>query len=199
MARITKALNTDSTIVATLLLPMSNTFSSLETLSWLGSAYLIASAAAQPLAGRLTEVFGRREGAVVCNLLFATGTLICGLATKKWVLILGRVLAGVGGGALNTVSTVAGSALVPLRKRGIVQGLNNVAMGAFGAIGGLFGGWIDGLLGWKWAFLIQAPFILLGAILCFVTVKVPTKKSETAKYFGLTGWDPLHLSVHSFF
>ncbi|KAJ3522673.1 hypothetical protein NM208_g12757 [Fusarium decemcellulare] len=66
----------DTTIVATLSVPISNCFGSLSLLSWLGSSYLVANAACQPLSGRLTDIFSRRSGLVVCNILFGVGTLM---------------------------------------------------------------------------------------------------------------------------
>ena len=52
----------------------------------------------QPLSGRLTDIFSRRAGLVFSNIFFAAGNLICGLAKDEWVMILGRVVAGMGGG-----------------------------------------------------------------------------------------------------
>jgi MFS family permease len=85
----------------------------------------------------------------VCNLAFGVETLLCGLARAEWVVILGRVIAGSGGMAMIAISTFVGSDLVPLRKRGAVQGLNNVDMGCGVGLGGILGGWIDGVWGWR--------------------------------------------------
>ncbi|KAG5755804.1 hypothetical protein H9Q72_000366 [Fusarium xylarioides] len=104
----------DTTIVATLSVPISNTFGSLTLVSWLGSSYLIANAACQPLSGRLTDIFSRRSGLVVCNILFGLGTLLCGVATSKWMLLAGRVVAGMGGGGLNAITATAFLSRVPL-------------------------------------------------------------------------------------
>ncbi|KAF2110373.1 MFS multidrug transporter [Lophiotrema nucula] len=164
--------------MATLLLPMTTDFHSLQTLSWLGSAFLIAATAGIPPAGRLTDIFGRRAGAVLCNLIFTIGTLLCGLAPSEWVLVLGRVLAGLGAGPLRTISSFVSSDLVPTKKRGFVQGLNLLFMGAGTAFGGSFGGWMNALFGWRWAFLIQVPFLLLGTILVFFFVRTPRKHSS---------------------
>lgn len=72
----------DSTIIATLILPISTSFSSFSALSWLATAYLIANAACQPLSGQLTDIFSRRMGLLFSNIFFGIGTLICGLATS---------------------------------------------------------------------------------------------------------------------
>jgi MFS family permease len=119
----------DASIIATLSGPIASEFHSLSLLSWLATAYLIANAACQPLSGRLTDIFGRGPGLVFSNLMFAAGNLICGVSQGEGTMIFGRVVAGIGGGGLMSISTFLASDLVPLRKRGIVQGLGNIAYG----------------------------------------------------------------------
>lgn len=145
----------DSTIVATLSAPISASFNSLSLLSWLASAYFIANAALQPISGRLTDILSRRTGLVFSNIFFAAGNLICGLATSEWVMIFGRVVAGMGGGGLNAISTFTASDLIPLRRRGVWQGFGNISFGLGASLGGVFGGWINDTWGWRKAFLIQ--------------------------------------------
>jgi MFS family permease len=171
----------DSTIIATLSAPISTSFNSLSLLSWLASAYLIANAACQPLAGRLTDIFSRGAGLVVSNFLFAAGNLICGLATSEWDMIAGRVVAGMGGGGLMAISTFVASDLVPLRRRGVVQGLGNICFGTGAGLGGLFGGWVNDNWGWRIAFLSQVPVVVISGALVFFTVRIPPKKSENSK------------------
>jgi MFS family permease len=171
----------DSTIIATLSAPISTSFNSLSLLSWLASSYLIANAACQPISGRLTDIFSRRTGLVVSNIFFAAGNLMCGLATSEWTMIAGRVVAGVGGGGLMAISTFVGSDLVPLRKRGLIQGVGNVCFGSGAGLGGIFGGWVNDTWGWRVAFLSQVPFVIMSGILVWWFVNVPPKKSEKSK------------------
>ncbi|KAK6442317.1 hypothetical protein LTR95_001449 [Oleoguttula sp. CCFEE 5521] len=168
----------DATIVATLSGPISASFNSFTLFSWLASSYLIANAAFQPLSGKLTDIYGRRAGLVFASTFFAAGTLMCGLATEQWVIILGRLIAGAGGGCLNTISTFVGSDLVPLRKRGVWQGIGNIVFGTGMGLGGLLGGYVHDTLGWRWAFYIQVPFIVVAGIATFFTVKVPIKHTD---------------------
>ena len=119
----------DASIVATLSGPISSEFHSLSLLSWLATAYLIANAACQPLSGRMTDIFGRGPGLAFSNIMFAAGNLICGLAQSQGTVIFGRVVAGIGGGGLMSISTFLASDLVPLRRRGVVQGIGNIAYG----------------------------------------------------------------------
>lgn len=72
---------------------------------------------------------------------------------------------------------VAGD-LVPLRKRGLLQGIGNIVFAAGSGVGGLLGGWINGLAGWRLAFLVQVPFVIVGTVMVFFTVKVPIKTKE---------------------
>lgn len=170
----------DTTIIATLSAPISSEFKSLSLLSWLAAAYLIANAACQPISGRLTDIFGRGPGLVFSNVFFAAGNLICGLAQSSSMMILGRVVAGIGGGGLMSISTFLASDLVPLRKRGVIQGVGNICFGLGSMLGGVFGGFVNdnSSMGWRLAFLVQVPVVVVSGLLVFFLVKVPPKISN---------------------
>ncbi|RFU73360.1 mfs multidrug transporter [Trichoderma arundinaceum] len=170
----------DSSIIATLSAPISSEFQSLSLLSWLATAYLISNAACQPISGRLTDIFGRGPGLVFSNVFFAAGNLICGLSQSSSVMILGRVVAGIGGGGLMSISTFLGSDLIPLRNRGIAQGIGNICYGSGSMMGGVFGGLMNDhtKLGWRLAFLIQVPPALISAVAVAILVRVPPKQSD---------------------
>lgn len=170
------------TIIATLTTPISSEFKSLSLLSWLASGYLIANAAGQPLAGKLTDIFSRRSGLILSNILFGGGCLVCGLATNQYAMIVGRVISGIGGGGLNAISTMVTSDLVPLRSRGLWQGFANVTFGLGMTLGGVAGGRFNDTLGWRWAFLIQVPFIVVCGFLSSVLIKIPVQKTEDAAW-----------------
>ena len=119
----------DSTLVATLTAAISDSFDSLSLLSWVATGYLIANAAIQPLSGKLTDIYGRRAGFMFAITFFTAGNVICALAQKEWVMILGRLVAGAGGGCLNTISTFVASDIIPLRRRGVWQGIANLNYG----------------------------------------------------------------------
>ena len=172
----------DSTVIATLSAPISTSFNSLSLLSWLASAYLIANAALQPLSGRLTDILSRRTGLVFSNVFFCAGNLICGLATREWVMILGRVVAGMGGGGLTAISTIVASDLIPLRKRGVWQGFGNICYGLGAGAGGVFGGWINDVWGWRLAFLIQVPLTVVSGILAWYFIDIPVKETQKSAW-----------------
>lgn len=170
----------DSTIIATLSAPISSEFRSLSLLSWLATAYLISNAACQPISGRLTDIFGRGPGLVFSNVFFAVGNLICGLARDESVMIFGRVVAGMGGGGLMSISTFLASDLIPLRKRGVAQGIGNICYGSGAMLGGVFGGLLNDhtKLGWRLAFLVQVPPAVVSAVAVAILVRVPPKQSD---------------------
>ncbi|KAL8671967.1 MAG: hypothetical protein Q9168_003563 [Polycauliona sp. 1 TL-2023] len=147
----------DGTIMATLAAPIATSFDSLSLLAWLATAYLIGQAATQPLSGKLTDIFSRQWGLVLSNCFFALGNLICGFANDKWTMIFGRVLAGIGGGCLNSISTIIVSDLIPLRQRALWQGMSNVFWGLGNGLGGLVGGYLNDNWNWRVAFLVQVP------------------------------------------
>lgn len=186
-------------MVATLITPISSSLSSLSLLSYLATGYLIANAACQPLSGKLTDIFSRRYGLLFSNIFFALGTAICGLAPSAEVLILGRVIAGIGGGGLSCIATFVTSDLIPLRKRGVWQGYGNLVFGLGMGTGGIFGGacadhlhiHVSGKLveGWRWAFLLQIPFIIISAILVFYLVDIPVRNPHKSLRTALSRID----------
>lgn len=168
---------TDTTIVATLTAPISSSFNSLSLLSWLATGYLIANAACQPLSGKLTDIFSRRTGLVFSNVFFAAGTLICGLAPNAGTIVAGRIVAGVGGGGLTCITTFVTSDLIPLRRRGLWQGYGNLVYGLGMGLGGVFGGVCADNWSWRWAFLVQVPFIVVSAVMVWFLVDIPVNPS----------------------
>ncbi|KAF8534609.1 major facilitator superfamily domain-containing protein [Trichophaea hybrida] len=170
----------DGTVISTLLAPISSEFDSFSSLSWITTAYLIAQAAVQPLFGKLTDIYGRRQGLLFSNSLFFLGTALCGLARNEYVMIVGRIVAGAGGGGLFAVSSIVATDLVPLRKRGIAQGGGNIAFGSGAALGSLWGGLSADMIGWRWAFFLQLPFIVVSSIFVYLFVKIPVKKIDIA-------------------
>ena len=158
----------DTTIIATLTTPISSEFESLSLLSWLATSYLIANAATQPLFGKLTDIFTRRWGLLFSNFFFCAGCLMCGFAQSEWVIILGRVVSGIGGGGLPAIATFVTSDLIPLRQRGLWQGYGNIVYGVGMAMGGVYGGLLNDTIGWRWAFLLQIPFMIVSGILVYL-------------------------------
>ena len=168
----------DGTMVATLTASISATFNSPSLLAWVASSYYIANSILQPLAGKLTDIYGRRAGLVFCHILFCVGNLVCGLASSENIIILGRVIAGLGGGGLNAIPLFMANDLVPMRRRGVWQGFNNVCFGVGSGLGGVFGGVLNDKIGWRPAFIILVPLTITSCALVAVFAVTPTKNTE---------------------
>ena len=160
----------DSTITATTYAVISSDFDAANTASWLTTSYLVASTAFQPLYGRFSDMFGRRICFFVSTTTFALGCLGCGLAQSVVMVNLMRALTGFGGGGLMTMATIINSDMIPFRRRGMYQALQNSVWG-FGAISGAsFGGLIADYIGWRWCFLLQVPVSVIGLILGWLVI-----------------------------
>ena len=112
----------DQTLLATATPVISRDLGGLRDTSWLAVAYLLASVVTVPLYGQLGDRFGRRRVLVGAITLFSLGSLACGLATSLGLLIAARVLQGLGGGGLMTLSQALIGEVVPPRLRARNQG-----------------------------------------------------------------------------
>lgn len=173
--------------MTTLSAPIATSFQSLSLLAWLATAYLIGSAAIQPLCGKLSDIYSRRRGLLAANLLFGIGNLTCGLASERWTMIFGRVLAGIGGGVLNTIGSIVASDIVPSRQRGLWQGISNLCWCAGNGLGGVFGGYINDKWNWHMAFLVQCPLNLVTLVLVYIYLTYPEDelKMKTLTYSSI--------------
>ncbi|KAG5795113.1 hypothetical protein H9Q69_005862 [Fusarium xylarioides] len=171
----------DSTITAATYAVISSEFDAANTASWLTTSYLVTSTAFQPLYGRVSDIFGRRLCFFISTITFAFGCLGCGVANNIIFLNVMRALTGFGGGGLMTMATIVNSDMIPFRKRGMYQALQNGIYG-FGAISGAsFGGSIADHIGWRWCFLFQVPVSILALIIGALVV------SDQSGGFSLDG------------
>lgn len=166
----------DSTMVATLLGKMASDLDAQEHISWVATSYLLSCAAFQPLFGKISDVFGRKPVILFSSICFSVGCLLCGISKDLTLLVVGRMITGIGGGGFFSLATIAVSDLVAKRERGLYQGYVNIFFHAGSASGGIVGGMIDSWLGWKWAFLIQVPVCFLSGVAVFLWFELPQKE-----------------------
>ncbi|KAI1387858.1 major facilitator superfamily domain-containing protein [Hypoxylon trugodes] len=161
----------DGTITASTYAVISSEFDATNTASWLTTSYLITSTAFQPLYGRVSDIFGRRICFFISTITFALGCLGCGVANDIVLLNCTRALAGFGGGGLMTMATIVNSDMIPFRRRGMYQAMQNGIFG-FGAIcGASFGGSIADTIGWRWCFLLQVPVSVIALFFGYIVIK----------------------------
>ena len=157
----------DQTIVATALPTIGRQFSDVTNLSWVITAYLLASTAVAPVFGTLSDIYGRRVTIIIALALFMAGSVMCALAPNMLVLILGRGLQGLGGGGiLPIVQTVISDVVTP-RERGQYQAYFSGVWVAAGIGGPILGGLFAEHLHWSMIFWINIPLgvLALGMLL----------------------------------
>src|SRR6184192_929281 len=147
----------DQTIVATALPTIGRQFHDVTNLSWVITAYLLASTAVAPVFGTLSDIYGRRAMIILAMSLFVAGSVLCALAPNMPVLILARGLQGLGGGGiLPIVQTVISDVVTP-RERGQYQAYFSGVWVAAGVGGPILGGVFAEHLHWSMIFWINVP------------------------------------------
>ncbi|KXH37349.1 major facilitator superfamily transporter [Colletotrichum nymphaeae SA-01] len=159
--------NADGSLVMATHPTIASEFDDLENSSWLFVSFALAGAATQTLYGKLSDIYGRRALLMVAYTLFSIGCAMVGVGRTMWQVVLGRVISGSGGSALNVLGLLLVTDVVPLRDVAAWQAGINLAATVGRSLGGPVGGWLADTIGWRWSFLGQAPIFLLAVLLCW--------------------------------
>lgn len=162
----------DQTIIATALGKIVEEFNAFSSLSWIVTAYLLTTTVTVPIAGKLSDSFGRRTLLLIGVAIFAAGSLFSAMAGDVNTLIYARAFQGIGGGIITANAFTIVGDLFSARERGKWQGLIGAVFGFSSVVGPLLGGWLtDGnsILGfttdWRWAFYINVPVAIIAFLL----------------------------------
>ncbi|MER7183087.1 MDR family MFS transporter [Streptomyces hyaluromycini] len=169
----------DNMIVGTAMPTIVGELGGLEHLSWVVTAYTLATAAATPLWGKLGDMYGRKGAFMTSIVIFLVGSALSGMAQDMGQLIGFRAVQGLGAGGLMVgVMAIIGD-LVPPRERGKYQGMMAGVM-ALAMIGGpLVGGTITDNWGWRWAFYINLPLGVVALAAISAVLHLPKKRNKT--------------------
>jgi EmrB/QacA subfamily drug resistance transporter len=168
------------TVFPSIMLPMflaaiAGSLGDVERVSWIVVSYLVANTIAAPVYGRLGDAIGRRSMMFVALGVFVAASVLCALSGSILMLTFARLLQGVGGGGLMTLSQALIAESVPPRERGKYQGYLSGMYASAATFGPVAGGYLTEHFGWHSVFLVNLPLGLLAAVL---VMRLPSHPSH---------------------
>lgn len=161
----------DQTIVGTAMPRIIGELGGLSMMAWVTTAYLLSSTTIVPIAGKLSDIFGRRIMYVGGIAIFMLGSMLCGTSTNMTQLILYRGLQGIGGGILMPMAMTIIGDIFPPEKRGKWQGIITAVFGLSSIVGPSIGGWFVDNSTWRWVFYVNVPVGILAAVTVFIGLR----------------------------
>ncbi|QHN02870.1 DHA2 family efflux MFS transporter permease subunit [Granulicella sp. WH15] len=160
---------------------------SFDEVTWILTTYLVANAVILPMSAWLSRVFGRKNYYMACVALFTITSFFCGIAPSLTIMLMARVLQGIGGGGLAPVEQAILVDTFPPAQRASAFALYTVAIVTAPAIGPVLGGWITDNYNWRWVFLINIPIGLMSLFLTNRFVHDPPAFEQERKTVRVNG------------
>jgi DHA2 family multidrug resistance protein len=169
------------TSIANVALPhiAGNMGASSDESTWVLTSYLVSNAIVLPITGWLVSLLGRKRFFLICISLFTLSSLFCGIAPTLAILLISRVIQGVGGGGLQPMAQAILADTFPPEKRGLAFSIYGVTAVVAPSIGPTLGGWITDNYTWRWIFLMNLPVGLLALFLVVTFVEDPPFLNRT--------------------
>jgi EmrB/QacA subfamily drug resistance transporter len=166
--------STNLTIVGTALPRIIAELDGFDLYSWAFTGFTLASTISTPIYGRLSDYLGRKRVLLFGIALFSLAAVAAGFSTSMPMLVGLRVVQGLGGGALMSMTLAVIADIFPPRQRSKYQGLSGIVWGASSVIGPVLGGVITDALGWRWVFFVNVPVALAAFVVLNLTLPRPS-------------------------
>ncbi|OQV04373.1 hypothetical protein CLAIMM_09265 [Cladophialophora immunda] len=157
---------------------ISSEFNDLDSGSWLLTSYMLAQCVAQPLYGKLSDIYGRKRCLQASYVVFIIGTVGSGVGFSMPQIIAARAVQGCGGAGMLCMVSIVLTDLVPVHELALYRSYVNVISTAGRSCGGAIGGFLAQTIGWRWAFIGQGPLVLIALWLVERRLPDSTKGSK---------------------
>src|SRR3954470_14227546 len=148
--------------------------------TWIVTTELLSMTATVPLWGKLADLYSKKLLIQLSLLLFVAGSLIAGFTPNVEILIVSRVVQGIGAGGMSALALIVMAAMIPPRELGRYSGMFGAVFGVATIAGPLIGGVLvdTDWLGWRWCFFIGVPFSVIAIALLQKTLHLPSVRRE---------------------
>lgn len=166
------------TVLSAAMPTMVGELGGVDQMLWVMTAYILASTIMMPIYGKMSDLIGRKGPLVVAILTFMLGSVIGALAPDMGILIIGRVVQGLGGGGLIILSQAIIADVIPARERGKYMGIIGAVFAVSSVIGPLLGGWLTEQVDWRWTFWLNIPLGLVALTAAITLLHLPRGNGE---------------------
>ena len=177
----------DGTIIGTCGTKIANELNGDGLFTWMVTAYLLCECIMIPVAGKLSDLYGRKKLFLIGLFVFVGGSVIAGMSTSMEMLVICRGIQGLGGGVLIPVATAAIADLYAPAVRARMQGMLAMIFGVGSGVGPIIGGFITENIDWRWCFYINVPIAIVAFIFTIRKFPSPVVLSKPViDYKGIT-------------
>lgn len=161
------------TVLSAAMPTMVGELNGVDLMLWVMTAYILASTIMMPIYGKIGDLIGRKGLLMFAIIAFMAGSVLGGLAGDMNMLIVARVVQGLGGGGLIILSQAIIADVVPARERGKYMGVMGAVFAVSSVAGPLLGGWFTEGIGWRWTFWINIPLGILALAASIAFLHLP--------------------------
>ena len=179
------------TLVAPALPTIVSELGGIADYSWIPISAMLASTIVVPIAGKLSDIYGRKPLYMTGIIVFAAGSALSGIAPNFWFLVFARFVQGAGMGFIMPLSQAIIGDIISPRERGKYQGMMGASFGLASIVGPAAGGYITEHFTWRWLFFVNIPFAVLTLAVVALFMHVPNDRRKHA----IDVWGSVTLSL----